>query len=129
MILAIDPGSAKCGLAIVDEDARVRDQRVVKRGELVEQVRQFCAGQAAATIVIGDTGFGKTVARELSESAVKANLIFVSEKDSTLEARKRYWLENPPTGWLRLIPTSLRVPPVPVDGLAAVIIAQRYLNS
>ena len=55
--------------------------------------------------------------------------IFVmDEYRTTEEARREYWKVHPPTGWRRLLPLTLQVPPVPVDDFAAVLLAQRYLE-
>ncbi|MDD4179415.1 MAG: hypothetical protein PHH14_05150 [Candidatus Margulisbacteria bacterium] len=129
MILAIDPGKYKCGLALLNEDGRIVAKKVAASKEISGEVERLIAGQTVATIVIGDSKFGKDVEKELSGLPARANLIFISEKDSTRLAREQYWRENPPAGLMKLIPTSLRFPPVPVDDLAAVILAERYLNS
>lgn len=129
MILAIDPGKDKCGLAILDESGNTLERKVLERHELPRQVLLYLSKYGIPVIVVGKSAFGKAVERELLKLEVKANLIFVSEKDSTWEARRRYWKENPPSGWLKLFPTSLRTPPAPIDDYAAVILGERYLKS
>jgi RNase H-fold protein (predicted Holliday junction resolvase) len=124
VIVAIDPGSEKCGLAVLNEDARVLHRAVVPNSDLFKAMQPLLADYRPTAVVIGRGAYGRKLAQEFAN----LNLIFVSEKDTTWLARRRYWRENPPAGWLRLIPTSLRVPPVPVDDLAAVIIGERYLN-
>ena len=121
MILAIDPGKDKCGLAVLDEDAKVIECKVIKRSELLAWI----SGRNFSSIVIGQGAFGRELSKELPSNF---NLVYISEKDSTRRARERYWQENPPSGWLKLVPASLRVPPVPVDDWAAVIIGERYLS-
>jgi len=129
MILAIDPGKYKCGLALLDENGRIVAKKVAASKGISGEVERLLSGQTAVTIVIGDSKFGKEVEKELSGLPARANLIFISEKDSTRLAREQYWRENPPAGLMKLIPTSFRFPPVPVDDLAAVILGERYLNS
>ena len=53
----------------------------------------------------------------------------VDERHTTEEARKLYWKKNPPRGWRKLLPTSMQVPPVPVDDLVAEILARRFLEN
>ena len=125
MILAIDPGSAKSGLAVLDENKKILQRAVVPSGDLTKALPPLLITFRPTAVVIGSGHYGKKLAQEL----VNLNLIFVSEKDTTRLARRRYWRENPPRGWLKLVPTSLRVPPVPVDDYAAVIIGERYLAS
>ena len=128
MILAIDPGKMKCGLAVLDESGNVLERRVLSRGELANQVMLLIPKYRVFTIVIGRGAQGKSVEKELSRLELRVNLIFVSEKDTSWQARQRYWRENRPSGWRRIIPTSLRVPLVPIDDYAAVIIGERYLS-
>lgn len=127
MILAIDPGKSKCGLAVLGPDAAVLEKKVVSRAEAPAAIRDLAAKYSLAVLVVGRSSFGKDLEKELTRLDLKASLVFISEKYSTLEARRRYWKENPPKGLWKLIPTSLRVPPAPVDDHAAVIIGKRYL--
>ena len=47
----------------------------------------------------------------------KITTSLIDESHSTEEARKLYWQYNPPTGWRKIIPTSMQFPPEPVDDL------------
>lgn len=126
MILSIDPGKNKCGLAVVAEDGKVLEKKVIEQRNLSAAVQYIAAQYRIKIILVGQGTFGKRTGKEILKLDLKANLIFVAEKYSTFEARRRYWKENPPTGWLRFIPTSFRTPPVPVDDYAAVILAERF---
>jgi hypothetical protein len=125
VILAIDPGSAKSGLAVLDEDRRVLYRSVTLNADLPGAVTPLLTTFRPTAVVIGRGHFG----RKLAHGLTSQNLVFISEKDSTRLGRQRYWRENPPRGLLRLIPTSFLVPPVPIDDWAAVVIGERYLNS
>ncbi|MFA5113020.1 MAG: resolvase [Candidatus Margulisiibacteriota bacterium] len=125
MILAIDPGSAKSGLAVLEENGAVRHRAVVASADLPGALAPLLTVYRPTAVVIGRGHYGRRIAQELTG----LNLIYVNEKDSTWLARRRYWRENPPAGWRKLLPTSLRVPPVPVDDWSAVIIGERYLAS
>jgi RNase H-fold protein (predicted Holliday junction resolvase) len=125
VILAIDPGSEKSGLAVLDEDQKILHRSVALNADLAKALPPLLTAYRPSAIVIGRGHYGRQLAQELSN----LNLVFVSEKDTTWLARRRYWTENPPTGWRRLVPTSLLFPPVPVDDWAAVIIGERYLAS
>lgn len=128
MILAIDPGKDKCGLAVLDMSKNVLEKGVLLREELPRLIPPYVAKYGVSTIVVGKSPFGKSVEKELLKMELRINVIFVSEKYSTLEARKRYWQENKPKGLWRFIPTSLRTPPIPIDDYAAVILGERYLK-
>ena len=128
MIIAIDPGKNKCGLAVLDENGSILGMNVLSRQETAAALPTYLAKYAAPTVVVGRSPFGKELEREILRLDLRINVIFISEKYSTVEARKRYWRENRPQGLWRFIPTSLRVPPVPVDDYAAVILGERYLK-
>lgn len=129
MILAIDPGREKCGLAILDENKKAVEKQVVSREATLSILKDYCNKYAISALVIGKGAFGNKLGTEISQSGVSKNIIFIPEYNSTLEARKRYWKENPPKGLWRLIPPSLRFPPAPIDDYAAVILGERYLDS
>ena len=48
-------------------------------------------------------------------------VVIVDETNTTLDARRRYYDENPPKGLLRLLPRGLLVPSAPLDGYAALL--------
>ena len=59
----------------------------------------------------------------------KIGINYVDERNSSLEARRRYWQEKPARGIWRLIPTSMRVPPEPYDEYVALILIEHYLEA
>ena len=128
MILVVDPGSLKCGLAVMDDSANVLEQCVVEKGRLDFSVSQLAAKYAVEKVVIGHGTRSAEVERQVARLNLAAEIIFVPEKDSTLEARKYYFKENPPPLYLRFVPRSLLVPPRPIDDYAAVILGERYLK-
>ncbi len=124
MVIAIDPGRDKCGVAILSEDGSFV-QNVIKTDELCKWVKRSCREYGDVPIVVGNgTGSRSAIERLQRECRVEPHL--VEEYKTTEEARRRYWQENPPAGWRRFMPTSMQVPPVPVDGYVAVILAERY---
>jgi hypothetical protein len=64
----------------------------------------------------------------VAESAGIAPVKVVDERNSTMLARKHFFIENPPRGLLRLVPTSLQVPNRPYDDYVAVILAESFLK-
>jgi RNase H-fold protein (predicted Holliday junction resolvase) len=126
MILAVDPGKEKCGLAVLDENANVLAKQVISRHELREKVAALHNQYLLTATVIGQGAFGRQIVKELGPSS---NIIFISERETTREARLRYWREHRPKGFWSIIPTSFRFPPVPIDDYAAVIIGERYLKN
>lgn len=123
-IIAIDPGREKCGAAILAEDGSFT-QEVIETERLCRWVAQSVAKAPDATVIIGN-GTGSRAAHDRIANECGIEPLFVEEYKTTEQARKRYWQENPPQGWRRLMPISMQVPPVPVDGYVAVILAERY---
>lgn len=127
MILAIDPGRGKCGLAVVNKK-EVLHRAVIPRQRIVDAVRDCLEHyQGIDEIILGDrTGSAKL--RDELEAVLSFPISFVDEHLSTQEARNLYWQENPPRGWRRLLPLSLQAPPEPYDDLVAVVLARKYLG-
>jgi RNase H-fold protein (predicted Holliday junction resolvase) len=123
MIIAIDPGKDKCGIAVLNDDGKVLEKEIVSREEIKDKTFQFILEHPSSTLVIGKSFNGNKVKEELQDLNIK--ICFVAEINSTLEARDLYWRENPPKGLWKIIPVSLRLPPVPIDDYAAVILGRR----
>jgi RNase H-fold protein (predicted Holliday junction resolvase) len=128
MILAIDPGREKCGLAVMDQSAQLLEKKIAGRFELSGEVPRLMQKYRIETIVIGSGTASKGVHKDLLKMELNAHLVFIPEKNSTLQARKRYWKEHEPQGLLRFIPRALLNPPHPVDDYAALILGERYLK-
>jgi len=127
LLLAIDPGRAKCGVAVLDGASRVLLQRVVLTGDLVTALQEIVAIHPPTTVVLGDRTGQEAVAEAVRQALPAVPVELVDEHHSSLEARRRYFAEHPPRGWRRLLPSSLQTPPVPVDDWVAVILGERYL--
>lgn len=128
-VVAIDPGREKCGVAVVHKKQGVIYKTIIKTDELVKSVTNLATTYELTTAVIGDRTTSHTAQTALAGIEVagqKVSIIPVNEHRSTDEARKRYWLDHPPTGLKRLLPTTMQVPPGPVDDYVAVILAERY---
>ncbi|MFA5840385.1 MAG: Holliday junction resolvase RuvX [Candidatus Margulisiibacteriota bacterium] len=128
MILAIDPGSEKCGVALLDENGILVSKQIVSRQNVITSIRSLITQYSIAHLIVGKGAFGQTLEKELTKNITTLDIIFIDEKNSTLEARKLYWQTNPPKGLWKFIPTSLRVPPMPIDDYAAQILGERYLK-
>ncbi|WP_425058577.1 hypothetical protein SCACP_32340 [Sporomusa carbonis] len=129
VVLSIDPGREKCGIAVVHKDQGIKYKTIIDTAVLSETVIAIATTHDISTVVIGDgttSGMAQACLRQLNVNGQKLNIIPVNEYRSTDEARRRYWADHPPGGLKRLIPTSMQVPPVPVDDYVAVILAERY---
>ena len=128
-VLAIDPGSAKCGLAVLRRDGEVLFRAVVAAESLVARVHELADLHHPRAIVVGSGTGSRPLLLRLQASGLPTPLVPVDESHTSEAARVRYLLANPPRGWERLLPRSLRTPPVPYDDYAALILAERYWQS
>ncbi|HWR05925.1 pre-16S rRNA-processing nuclease YqgF [Sporomusa sp.] len=131
LVLAIDPGREKCGIAVVHKEQGLIYKTIITTAELFTIVNNLAAAYNLTTVIIGDgttTHTAQTALATITVNGQGLKVIPVNEYRSTDEARLLYWVNNPPRGLKRLIPTSMQVPPVPVDDFVAVILAERYFK-
>ncbi len=76
--------------------------------------------------VINETRFQYDRRRRRQEGGLFAPTVRVNEAFTSQRARARFLAENQPRGLQRLLPRSLRTPPVPVDDYAAVLLAEDF---
>ncbi len=130
-VLAVDPGREKCGVAVVDRQRGVLRQAVVESTRLLLFAETVIREFECRTIVLGDgTATAETkkeVSLLLTENIVD-QIVVVDERNSTQEARMRYWLAHPPSGWRKFIPVGLLTPPCAIDDFAAIILGERYFS-
>ncbi len=125
-VLAVDPGRDKCGLAVVTPGHVILKQ-IVPRSEIIRVVAEMVSEHAPDEIIVGNGTGSSGLIEELRSLSIP--LLAVEESYSTQRARTRYFLENPPRGFLRLIPRGLLSPPCPVDDYAAVVLAESHLRN
>ncbi|MCC6441861.1 MAG: hypothetical protein IT210_00230 [Armatimonadetes bacterium] len=126
VILAIDPGRQKCGLAAVRADGVILGHEVVSSEEIVPKAAEWAALYRAHLMIIGNGTGSQPVRKRLETQPSLPPMIEVQEKDTTRQARSRYFRDNPPRGWRRLIPLGLQTPPRPIDDYAAILLAEAY---
>lgn len=135
-VVAVDPGSVKCGIAAVRRDAHGQTitlhRAVVPQATLETAVLDLCGRFAPATLLLGDATQSRAIGERLKTAlAGRVPLETVDEAHSSEQARVRYLRENAPQGrdlWQRLLPLSLRTPPCPIDDYVAVLLAERWLE-
>ncbi len=127
MFMGIDPGKDKCGVAVLTSSGEVKYQRVVATAELDVVIKNLAAEFQIESVILGDGTTHKAAAAKVTAAGLSFQLL--DEKHTTEEARRLYWKKNPPSGWRRLLPTSMQVPPEPVDAIVAEILVKRYLES
>lgn len=130
-VLAIDPGSAKCGMALAQRDERGKVRLIWRciepRETAVSKIEEARGAAPFEMLVVGSGTTSKGLIAEIRERFPSLAVLTVDEKDTTLQARERYWEHHPRRGWRKLLPATLQVPPEPVDDFAALILAERVL--
>ena len=128
-ILGFDPGRDKCGVAVRGNEGQLYYHQVVSAEIVIETIVALVQQFSLKQIVMGDQTTAKSWKQKLeTHLAVDVSIVLVDERNSSLEARDRYWQMYPPTGLQRLIPQGMRLPPRPVDDLVAILLIERYLN-
>lgn len=125
MIMGIDPGKDKCGVAVLTTSGEIKFQRVVMTEELDAVLKLLAEQFELERVILGNGTTHKAAAKKISAAGLAFEL--VDEKHTTEEARLEYWKKNPPRGWRKLLPTTMQVPPEPVDAIVAEILVRRYL--
>ena len=129
MIVAIDPGRDKCGVVVMTEDGDIKFQRVIETTTLEAVMLELFNEFELQMVVLGNGTTSKEARQRISSTLPNIHIEVVNERHTTEEARKLYWKKNPPSGWRRLLPTSMQVPPVPVDDIAAEVLARKFLRN
>lgn len=125
-ILGIDPGRDKCGVAVLNFQGEILFEKVIETAELVATIKKLSAQFDLKIAILGNGTTSKSAEKILRAENLSVKV--VDEKHTTEEARKLYWKKNPPSGWRKFLPTSMQVPPEPVDGIVAEILIKRFLE-
>lgn len=126
VVLAIDPGRSKCGIAVVGQNLEVSFCRLLETESVLEEILQLYKKYHPVAVAVGDGTSCNTLYRRLTEELPGVSIEKVDERNTTEQARERYLAQNSPRGWQRLLPRCLRTPDRPCDDIAAVILAERY---
>lgn len=130
-IAAVDPGSAKCGVALVRREAdgsiTLLERAIVAPDVLADRLFELHEREPFSLIVVGSGTKSRPLVHQVREKMPSMGILVVDEKDTTLQARERYWQHYKRRGWRRLLPSTMQTPPEPVDDFVAVILAERVL--
>lgn len=126
-VLAVDPGSYKCGIAVVTP-GRVLHQSVVPRDTATQAVASLVTEHQVEEVIIGNGTGSDQLARDLLSALPDLRIETVEEAYSSRKARERFFEDNPPRGLRRLIPRGLLLPHRPYDDYVAIILAEDYLS-
>ena len=133
IVLAIDPGRSKCGVAVCtprdDSDRpRILQREVVPTDKLVIHVMALVDAHQPDVVLIGD-GTQSATLRKAVAKVLPEGLPFheVPEAFTSQRVRVRLQKEWLPKGLLRLVPTGMRPPPKAYDDYVAALLAEDWL--
>ena len=129
IIISIDPGTKKCGYAVVDSNLSVLQREVTSTKGIIKTIEDSFNVYEIDEIILGNGTNYKNIEKRLKNHFPKLKIILIEEEFSTLEARKKYFEAHPPRGISKLIPLSLRVPPCHYDDFVAVLLAEKYFKN
>ncbi|MEA2088213.1 MAG: Holliday junction resolvase RuvX [Candidatus Caldatribacteriota bacterium] len=129
IIIAIDPGTKKCGYAVVDSNLSILQREVISTEKIAGTIEDSLNIYKINKIILGNGTNYKNIEKRLKNSFPQLKIILIEEEFSTLEAREKYFKAHPPRGIFKLIPLSLRVPPGHYDDFVAVLLAEKYFKN
>lgn len=128
-ILGFDPGRQKCGIAVMRVDRSLLHHEVVTTEQAIPRIQALQHQFPISLLVLGNQTTSKEWRQRLSQELPEPpGLVLVDERNSTLEARDRYWQMFPPAGLVRFVPQSFRTISRPIDDIVAILLIERYLE-
>lgn len=129
IVLAIDPGKKKCGIAVVNNKLHFIEGAIVENKDLIHKIGMYLKKHNISHVVVGSGTNSEEIKKIINEKISGISIIEIPEKDTTMQARRRYFDYYPPLGFLRIFPRSFLIPPYPYDDFAALIIAERFFKN
>jgi RNase H-fold protein (predicted Holliday junction resolvase) len=127
MLLGVDPGTRKCGYAVIERiDAQPLALGIAPLDEFAARLAELRATFPIDMVAIGHGTNADVVSAVVRDAGLPFAL--VDERETTLRARARFFADHPPRGWRRIIPRGMLLPDRPIDDYAALLIAERYLH-
>ncbi|MDR9402261.1 MAG: pre-16S rRNA-processing nuclease YqgF [Halothece sp. Uz-M2-17] len=124
-IIGFDPGRDKCGLALVEQTGTIIEHQVVTSEQALMMIRQWCEEASIQKLVMGNQTTSQQWREKVQAEIPHLGIMMVDERNSTLEARDRYWELYPPQGLMYFIPKGMRIPPRPIDDIVAILLVER----
>ncbi len=117
----------KCGYAIVSDAGARHALEIVPADKLAERMERDVR-EGVTMVCVGNATRSASIVAMLQKVWPALPITVVDERNTSLEARRRYYDDHPPKGLMRLVPRGLLVPKEPLDGYAALLIVERYLK-
>jgi RNase H-fold protein (predicted Holliday junction resolvase) len=127
MLLGIDPGTRKCGFAVIERLGVPPATLCIAPFEaFADRLAELIRSHPIERIAIGEGTNAHAIVELVRATGLPFHL--VDERETSLQARARFFDDHPPRGWRRLMPRGMLLPDRPIDDYAALLIAERYLR-
>jgi RNase H-fold protein (predicted Holliday junction resolvase) len=128
-LLALDPGSDKVGVAVLDYQAQEKEKTIVKIDELIDHLKEIFKIYQIKEIIIGNGTGSEKIIEMLKNNFAGRKISLVEEKFTTEEAQARYLKEKPMSNYEKLLRKIISWKlKKPLDDYAALIIGEKYLE-
>ena len=128
MLMGIDPGRSKCGIAIMTEKGEVVEKEIAETSNLSRKIEEILSRFSISKCILGNGTYADKVFNILQLLLDEEKIIFIEEADSTYIAEQRYLKENPPLGLNFLNKIIKFKPKKPLDDYTAVVLVEKYLD-
>ena len=126
-LIAIDPGRSKCGFVLVDtNEGLVLEGKVAPPNSAREIVFHWKRLVNVERVILGNGTASSKLHGMLREVPLPVTL--VEERGTTLRARRRFYELWPLNKFFRWFPQGLLLPPNNLDAVAALILAEDFLE-
>ena len=88
LIIALDPGRDKCGLAVVRDSGEALDRKVVPTSAILEQISDLASKYPANILVMGSGTYSKQLKEKISSNFIDLEIVTVDESYSTEMAKR-----------------------------------------
>jgi len=128
MLMGIDPGRNKCGIAIVTEKGEVVEKEIAETTNLSRKIEEVLSRFSISKCILGNGTYADKVFNILQLLLEEEKIIFIEEGNSTYIAEQRYLKKNPPLGLNFLNKIIKFKPKKPLDDYTAVVLVEKYLD-
>src|SRR6056297_2945179 len=128
MLMGIDPGRNKCGVAVLTDEGKEVLKEISKTSDLSKKLEDLLQDYSIDKIILGNGTYADKVFNILKLFFDEKEIIFVEEENSTYIAEEKYLKENPPLGLSFLNKVMKFKPKRPLDDYTAVVLVEKYLK-
>ena len=100
---------------------------IARTEDIIAEIKRAKEIHPFELVIVGGGTYSNKIVAQIRDELTGTAILVVDEQDTTLQARERYWSFVKRRGWRCLLPSTLQVPPEPVDDFVAFILAERVL--